>query len=92
MEILGRQRRTSFTSHIRRFVLGQRRNEKRETPSLSLRLRLVQYTGDGSDATRTLSDKVRQRSVRVSDLFESIDRLLWLRTAVSRPNWANSRS
>jgi len=43
---------------------------QRETPSLSLRLRSVRYARADSDVLRTSSNRVRSRSVCISDVFE----------------------
>jgi hypothetical protein len=50
----------------------KKRAGKRETPSLSLRLRSLRNTRGASDVIRTLSNRVRLRSVRVLDLSELI--------------------
>ena len=46
------------------------KREERETPSLSLRLRLVRFARDDSDVLRTISNRGLFRSVGVSLPFE----------------------
>ena len=46
------------------------KREERETPSLSLRLRLMRFARDDSDVLRTSSNRVLVRSVGISRPFE----------------------
>ena len=67
-----------------KFVFGERRTEKRETPSLSLRLRSVRIFVAFTNAARTLSDVVRPFSGSVRAPFDD--------TVIRRPRFSFIRA